>query len=883
MRHISLRHPLLSCHGCAPMSRRNPRAAARPLSTPPSRPPAAAPTVAAIQRAWAHFGKGELGQAQSLSRAILAQEADHPGALTLLGILMAQASRPEEAADLLGRAAARLPQEPAAHNNHGNALRDLGRHLSALGCYDRALALKPDYAEAYFNRGLTLQELGRYEEALASYDRALAVSPSYVAAWDNRGTALRALDRLKDALASHEQAINLKPDHAAAHNNRGVVLQELGSTEAALTSFERALAIQPGDAEALNNRGAALHDLERFESALLSYDQALAARPLHAETLNNRGVTLHALERFDEALESYARALALKPNLAAAHSNRGVTLTSLKRFDEALASHRQAVAIAPRGARAHLNLGVTYHQLGRHRDALASYERALAIEPDADGYRNEGETLEALGRAADAAASYRQALSLEPTARFLAGICRQARMQICDWADLDTDLERIAMAIERGEPAATPFSMLSLLDSPPLQRRAAQIWVREECTPRRGMPPLAPHPQHDRIRVGYFSADFRNHALAALAAELFEKHDRSRFEITAFSLGPDVRDEFRMRAEAAFDRFLPVGGLPDHEVAALARRLEIDIAIDLGGYTRHARPRIMALRAAPIQASWLGYLGTMGADFIDYLLADPVIVPAESRQHYTESIAYLPSYQPNDSLRVIAPRTFTRSELGLPPQGFVFCCFNASYKITPETFGSWMRVLAATPGSVLLLLGDSPSAERNLRRHAADRGIGSERLVFAPKLPFGEYLARYRAADLFLDTSPYNAGTTASDALWAGLPVLTCPGKAFASRVAASVLTSAGLPQLIAADRVAYERRAIALATDPALLAEIRRKVTQARATAPLFDTVAFIGNLESLYARMYRRHRSGLPATHLLADGTEAAGAAADGTQAQA
>lgn len=848
------------------MSRRNPRMAARPRPiTPARRSPVPDPSAAAIQQAWALFGQGERAQAEALARATLAQHGEHAGALTLLGILMAQARRTEEAADLLGRAAARLPQEPTAHNNHGNALRDLGKHLSALGCYERALALKPDYAEAHFNQGLTLQDLGRHDEALASYDRAIALKPDYASAWNNRGTLLRGQRRLEEALESYDRALRAASAHADAHNNRGVVLQDLERYEEALSSHERALAARPDDPEALNMRGAALHALERYEEALSSYDRALAVKPRFAEAHNNRGVTLYALERFEDALSSYDQALATEPCYCAAYNNRGNALKRLKRFDEALAAYSQALAIQAHNARAWMNQGVLLHELGRCRDALASYERALAVEPDADTYRNEAIALEEVGRTADAVASYQRALALEPASEFALGACRHARMQLCDWADFEVDLARITTGIANDEPVVAPFDMLSLLDSPALQRRAAEIWVDRECSPRQKLPPLTAHPAHDRIRIGYFSADFRNHALAALAGELFETHDRSRFEITAFSLGPDVRDEFRARAEAAFDRFLPVRDLPDHEVAALARRLEIDIAIDLGGYTRHARPRVMALRAAPVQASWLGYLGTMGAQFIDYVIADPVIVPPEYRQYYTEKVAYLPSYQPNDSKRVVADRTFSRAELGLPAHGFVFCCFNASYKITPETFQAWTRILAAVPGSVLLLLGGSPAMERNLRRHAADRGIRAERLVFAPKLVFGEYLARYRAADLFLDTLPYNAGTTASDALWAGLPVLTCPGKAFASRVAASVLTSAGLPELIAADRADYERLAIALAGDPPRLEQLRRKLSHARANAPLFDTPAFTRNVEALLVRMCQLHRSGQAPAHLL------------------
>jgi predicted O-linked N-acetylglucosamine transferase (SPINDLY family) len=354
------------------------------------------------------------------------------------------------------------------------------------------------------------------------------------------------------------------------------------------------------------------------------------------------------------------------------------------------------------------------------------------------------------------------------------------------------------------------------------------------------------------------------HAVSLLAARLFETHDRSRFELTAFAFGADTRDGLRTRVEAAFDRFLPVDGLSDREVAMLARRLEIDIAIDLGGYTRDCRSGIFALRAAPIQVSYLGYLGTMGAEIMDYLIADPVLVPPDSRQHYSEKIAYLTSYQVNDSSRPLPDRAPTRDELGLPPRGFVFCSFNNSYKINPETFDSWMRILTAVPDSALFLLGGPTAVERNLRREAAARGVAPERLVFGGSLPLDRYLARFRAADLFLDTLPYNAGTTASDALWAGLPVLTVPGQAFAARMAASILTAAGLPELIAASRADYERQAIALAADPRRLAEMKQRLADNRRCCALFDTTAFTRDIEALYQQMYERHHAGLRPEHL-------------------
>ena len=816
------------------------------------------------QQAWRLYASGERDEAESLCRSILERQPGEAGVLTLLGVILAQSHRIEEAAKLFERAVAQTPDDPAAHINYGTALRDLGRHVSALRSYERALAIQPEHVAAHYNRGVSLQLLRRYGEALESYDRTLALEPGHAAAWNGRGEILRALGRLEEALASYARALASEPGHAEAHNNRGIALQELGRFEEALASYERALVLLPDSAEALNNRGAALHALERFEEALTSYRRALASRPDYAQALNNLGVTLHELERHDDALASFDRAIALLPDLVDAHDNRGVTLRALRRLEDASASHRRALEIEPRHVKAQVNQGAVLCDLGRHREALACYERALALEPLAKTYRNEAAALDELGQLEDAVASFDRALALDPDASFLPGELRHARMQICDWTGLDADRMRLAAGVEQGHAVVGPFAALSLLDRPELQRKAAEIWARKECTLRSPDPQPGPYARHEKIRVGYFSADFRAHALTALTAELFETHDRSSFELTAFSLGPDIRDATRARLEPAFDRFLPLAGASDRDVAMLARRLEIDIAVDLGGFTRGARPRILALRAAPIQVSYLGFLGTMGAGFNDYLIADPVIVPPESRRYYAEQIAYLPSYQPSDSRRVIAPKACSRAELGLPPSGFVFCCFNAHYKINPETLASWARILATVPGSVLFLLGGNAAAEQNLRRSAAQHGVESERLVFGRRLPFAEYLARYRAADLFLDTLPYNAGATASDALWAGLPVLTCRGETFASRMGASLLAAAGLPELVAANRADYEALAIGLAGDAPGMAAIRRRLAAARRTAPLFDTPAFTRNLETLYRRMYERCRSGLPPQHL-------------------
>jgi predicted O-linked N-acetylglucosamine transferase (SPINDLY family) len=437
------------------------------------------------------------------------------------------------------------------------------------------------------------------------------------------------------------------------------------------------------------------------------------------------------------------------------------------------------------------------------------------------------------------------------------------KLQLCDWRGFAEDLHEITSAILRGDFVTTPFCLLALSGSARLQRLAAERWVRAQRLAQSAPAPCSSW-NSPKIRVGYFSADFREHAVARLIAETVESHDRSRFEVIAFSFGPDTQDELRLRLGRAFDRFIDVRSISDPEIAALSHSLSIDIAVDLGGFTEASRPHIFAERAAPVQLSYLGYLGTLGAGYMDYLIADETLIPAASRQFYAEKIIYLPSYQANDSKRRIAARDFSRTELGLPVSGFVFCCFNANYKINPTIFASWMRILAAVDGSVLFLYSGHPTAEANLREAAARHGIDPCRLVFGGTLPGPEYRARYRTADLFLDTLPYNAGTTASDALWSGLPVLTQAGEAFAGRVASSLLQALALPELIAADPADYERRAIDLGKNPARLADLKSALEARLRSAPLFDTAGFTRNLESAYAAIHARHVAGLPPDHI-------------------
>jgi len=814
-----------------------------------------------LQQAQALYARGRWAEAEPLCRSVLEREPDHFGALSLLGVVLAQTRRAHEAVELLGRAAAAMPDNAGAHTNHGNALCALGRQPDALACYERALAIKPESAEAHFNRGRALADLRRSAEALESYERAVHLKPDYAAAWSNRGTELHKLGRSDEALASLDRAIALCPELTVAHYNRGIALGTLRRFEEALVSFERAVALAPNDAEAHVQHGTALGALERHDQALASFDRALELQPSHAEAHAHRGDTLCGLKRFGEAVASYDRALGVRPNYPEVHTHRAGALIVTGRYEEALASCESVLALDSGCLDALVQRGVALHHLGRFHDAIGSLDQAIR-----SGGRNayahyfRGATLQELGAFEEAVASYEQALAIDPRIPFLLGNCRYARMQVCDWSGFDSDCAVIAAAIERSEAAAASFVVLSLLDSPTLQQRAAEIWLRDKI-PLNSVSSVPVHPHRDRIRVAYVSRDFFAHATSYLITELFELHDRAAFEIYGVSFGPDDGSALRRRVLGAFDAWLEGADRSDAEIAAWLREREIDIAVDLKGYTAFCRPGIFACRPAPLQVSYLGYPGTMAAPFIDYLIADRRVIPESAEEFYTEKIICLPdSYQVNDRRRPISQHTPTRAQAGLPEDAFVFCCFNNNWKITAPVFDVWMRLLSSIPDSVLWLLADNPRAAQNLRQAAAQRGVPTARLVFAPRVEMETHLARHRLADLFLDTLPCNAHTTASDALWAGLPVLTCAGRTFAARVGASLLSAVHLPELVTSSLEEYEAVAAELARTPGRLAALRARLTRNREALPLFDTPRFCRHLEAAYRRIWRQHAERRP-----------------------
>ena len=637
------------------------------------------------------------------------------------------------------------------------------------------------------------------------------------------------------------------------HNLAGAIRAGMGQLDEAVAHYDQAIALAPDFFEAFNNRGNALAGLKRPDQALASFDAAIHLKADYAEAHVNRAVTLVKLHRPEQALAAFGDAIRFNPGLAAAYNNRGNLLMTQHRLRDALADYEQAIRLQPAYADAFLNQGNVLKTLSRPQDAVASYDRAIALAPGlAQAHNNRGTALRALHRSEEALASYREALRLKPDYALAYGELQHIQAHLCLWPDAPRN--DALLDLGREEDVIPPFYMLELTDDPQRQLAFARAWAEEKFG---GIRPgefkrAAPG---ERIRIGYFSADFHRHATMYLMARLFELHDRTQFEIHAFSYGAKAEDEMRSRLLDAVDEFHDVADLDDREIAALSNARGIDIAIDLKGYTTGGRPGIFAHRAAPAQVSYLGYPGTTGADFIDYILADAVTIPDELREYYSEAVIRLPySYQVNDDRRRISDERIARADVGLPEDGFVFCCFNNNYKITPAEYDVWMRLLRQVDGSVLWLLRDSEIAAANLRREAERRGVDPDRLVFADRAPLDIHLARHRCADLFLDTFTVNAHTTASDALWAGVPVLTKLGSAFAARVAASLLHALDMPELVTQTVPDYEALALDLATNPAKLAAIKSELADKRMTAPLFDTRRFAQDIEAVYRQLSGR-----------------------------
>jgi protein O-GlcNAc transferase len=788
----------------------------------PSPPASAENDVTTVaEEAVAYHRRGMLTEAEKLYAAVLQARPDHFDALHLLGVLRQQQGNSGEAARLIGAALKLNPWSVEALCNFGAVLNILGHHDDALAAYDQALAVEPGHVEALCKRGSTLLALLRLDDALAAFDRALAVAPDLLAALCYRGNVLVRLDRLEEAVATFDRAVAVKPDHV----------------------------------ETLISRGNTLLLLERLDEALAAFDKVIEIRPGHDMALGNRALALVGLERFADALAAFGRALQVAPDNVSWRDGYGNALMLLGRNEEALAVFDKTIVLAPERPDVLKHRAEALRNLCRHDEAVAAYDRVLAIDPDdTDALYCRGKSLWTLVRLEEAFASFDRASALgDPRS---AGELFFTHLAIADWAGADKLGGRLRAAVDAGHSIHS-FAAISLEFSP-----ADQLRVVKNLSYGAVRNPFVHSSARyaDKLRIAYLSSDFRHHPVGVAVAELLERHDRTRFEIIGVSYGPDDGSALRARLTKAFDRFHDAVSENDRNVAHWLHGEEVHIAVDLNGLTEGFRPGALVWRPAPIQVNYLGYPGTTGAAHMDYIIADETVLPFDQQPYVTERIVHLPDcYHVNDATRPISSYVAPRSDLGPPDQGMVFCCFNQTFKIAAPIFDIWMLLLARVPGSVLWLSEMYHVAQANLRREAAARGVDPDRLIFAPRMDnAADHLARHRAADLFLDTLPYNAHSTTCDALYAGLPVVTCTGATFPGRVATSMLKNAGLPELVTSNLEDYEALAFKLATDPELLQSIRRKLADNRSTCRMFDSDRFRRHIEAAYETMWDIHRRG-------------------------
>ena len=860
---------------------------------------------------------GNLASAAQSYAKILKINPTHFDSLHLMGVIAVQQNYFQRGLQYIDQAISVNATVAVAYRNRATALKGLKQVEAAIASLDQAIKLQANFAEAYNDRGILLNAQNERVAANESFLAAIRYNPLLTQAYNNRGILLMAMaqaettekpedtstgDRLYgEALSCFNKAIALHPSYIEAFKSRGNVLSILKRYELAIESYDQAIALQPMDSEVFNYRGNAMNESLLFLEAVASYDKAISINPNYAEAYSNRGNALSHLGQQAEAIASYNLAVVLKPDSPQTYNNRGNAFAMLNKHHAAIADYDHAIKLKPDYAEAYYNCGNVFKTLRQLPVALVHYEKAIQFKPDyADAYANRaslskdvgeidfsianwdaalrhqpdncswwvqrGNSLVTAGRHVEAIKSFEHAHDIEPAHDNLFGTLIHHKRHISDWTAAAFNQSDIERRVGAGEKCIVPFSLLSLAGNEQLQLVCARAFINNQIDGNTELGVIPGREKAQRIRVGYFSADFRNHPVAHLTAELFELHDRDRFEIVAFSMGPTVQDDMRLRLLKAFDHFIEIDSKTNQEVVLLAREMKIDIAVDMCGFTGGSRIGIFSMRAAPVQVSYLGYPSTLGANFIDYVIADRTIIPVESQQYFTEKVAYLPdTYMVNDSKRQISDRKFTREELGLPETGFVFCCFNNSYKVTPKTFDGWMRILQQVPGSVLWLAENNAISAANLRKEAGARNVSPDRLVFAKRMEsLADHLARHRLADLFIDTLPFNAHTTASDALWAGLPVLTCIGTTFAGRVAASLLKAIELPELITSTQEDYEAMAVELATNPAKLLSIRLKLDNNRLTTALFDTRRFTKNIENIYTQMHENQHADVAVAHL-------------------
>lgn len=672
-----------------------------------------------------------------------------------------------------------------------------------------------------------------FENAKIVLKRLIEINSSNAQIHNNYALALFNLSEFEKALECLNKAIKIDQNYAEAYYNRGNVFLKLQNRELALKSFDRAIELSPDYKMALNNKGNLLKDIGKLDEALLSYQRAIKIKPINPEEINNCGNIYFEMERYSEALNYFSTAIKINPNLYQAHYNLGKVLNKIGNKNKAIESYKNSIQLNDKFVNSFFNLGNLYLEQKNYSEAINCFEKVLDIKPNQD---------------------------------FLLGNIFYAKASLCDWSSFETFKEELENKIRDSQKVCLPFYSLALTNSPELQKIASKTYFESKFEGIKREKSLNFKYDNKKIKVAYYSADFHSHATMYLIANLFEQHNKDKFEIVGFSYGRSPKDEMNSRAKNAFDHFFDVSEKTDKEIANFSRDLKIDIAVDLKGYTRDNRFGIFVEGCSPIQVSYLGYPGTLGSNCIDYIIADKTIIPKDFQKFYSEKVIYMPdTYQVNDPTIKIDYQKIKKADYGLPDNKFIFCSFNQNYKITPSVYNIWIKILKETKNSIIWILSENKKSRENLLEKLNLSQIDRDRLIFAEKLPHKDHLCRLKLADLFLDSFPCNAHTTASDALRSGVPVLTYKGKTFASRVAASLNYSFGLNALVAKDQKEYLDLAVEIGNNRAKLLHFKKLIKTNFDKSPLFDIKSFTKNLEKAYIKIYQNYKAGFQPENLF------------------
>lgn len=725
-----------------------------------------------------------------------------------------------------------------------------------------ALNIQPNHQDIKLILAIIYASQGNHSSAIAIYSNIIANNPRNVSALSNLGVSLSSIGMHQQALTNFERALKINPTMPEAYFNAANTICELKEPTKSIPYYERAIQLNPNYIEAYNNFGRTLIDLNRFEEALDIFNKAIELNPDFLESILGKADALNGIGRYEEAITFYDRALEMRPGNLEIWVRKGNVESRLRLYERAINSYDKVLSMAPEYAEILVNKGICLFEKKHIHQSIELYDKALKLKPEyAEAWANKGTALIELKQYNEGVEHYKKAYSLNPRLDKVLGEILFAKMMVGQFSDLDQDRKEIIKQVNEGVVVISPFTLLPLFDDPALHLKAATTNAKAEFSIETALERRDINIK-SKIRIGYFSGDFYEHPVSYLTSELFELHDRDHFEIIAFSLREgDPKDAVRTRLEKSFDKFINVENYSDKEIAMLARDLEIDIAVDLSGLTKNSRTKIFQYRAAPLQVNWLGYCGTIGANFMDYILADPIVIPEDSSYYYVEKVIHLPhTMMVDDSKRIPSTRRFDRSVYGLPDEAFVFCCFNNSYKFNMEIVRCWSRILKEVECSILWVAGNNLDFKKNISSEFMKCGIEPSRIVFAEREPLMEdHLARLSLADLFLDTFPYNAHTTALDSLKAGVPILSLQGRSFAGRVAASILTAINLSELIAHDKEEYVSMAISLASDKEKLNLINTKLEANINLAPLFNAAHFAKNIEKAYIKICERYNAGL------------------------